>query len=108
MRKTLLFLFALIVSAAIAVISTLGMAQPRAGESDGPQGEQWEYLVVAGGTVNLNPSDSATMRKAPSGAFSRENFPLEQNMDKLGAKGWELVAVTGVPGDPVFYFKRRK
>ena len=47
------------------------------------------------------------MRKAP-GAFSRENFPLEQSMDKLGAKGWELVTVTGAPADPVFYFKRRK
>jgi hypothetical protein len=105
MRRTLLFLFALIVATAIAVIS--GLAQPRTSENDGPQGEQWEYLVVAGGTVNLNPSDSATMRKAP-GAFSRENFPLEQNMDKLGAKGWELVTVTGSPADPVFYFKRRK
>jgi hypothetical protein len=107
MRRTLLFLFALIVVAAIAAISTLGLAQTRGGGNDGPQGEQWEYLVVAGGTVNLNPSDSATMRKAP-GAFNRENFPLEQNMDKLGVKGWELVTVTGSPADPVYYFKRRK
>jgi len=107
MRRALLFLFALIVTAAIAVISTFGLAQSQASANDGPPAEQWEYLVVAGGTVNLNPSDSSTMRKAP-GAFSRENFPLEQNMDKLGAKGWELVTVTGAPADPVFYFKRRK
>lgn len=107
MRRKLLFLFALVVAAAIGVTSTLGLAQPRASENDGPQVEQWEYLIVAGGTVNLNPSDSATMRKAP-GAFNRENFPLEQNMDKLGAKGWELVTVTGSPADPVYYFKKRK
>jgi hypothetical protein len=107
MRRTSLFQFALIVAVAIAVISTFELKQPRASASGGPQGEQWEYLVVAGGTVNLNPSENATMRKAP-GAFSRENFPLEQNLDKLGAKGWELVTVTGSPADPVFYFKRRK
>jgi len=29
-------------------------------------------------------------------------------MDKLGAKGWELVTVTGSPADPIYYFKRRK
>jgi hypothetical protein len=29
-------------------------------------------------------------------------------MDKLGARGWELFAVTGAPNDPVFYFKRPK
>ena len=47
------------------------------------------------------------MRKEP-GAFSRESFPLEKNLDKLGAKGWELVAVGGSSGDPIFYLKRRK
>ncbi|MEK6303010.1 MAG: hypothetical protein AABO41_20045 [Acidobacteriota bacterium] len=107
MRRTLLFTLALILVVAIAAISTLVLAQSRAGASDAVAGEQWEYLIVAGGTVNLNPSDSSTLRKAP-GAFGRENFPLEQNMDKLGAKGWELVSVTGSPVDPVFYFKRRK
>jgi hypothetical protein len=70
--------------------------------------EQWEYLVVSGGNVNLNPSGNSSMRKEPNGSFSRENFPLQQNLDKLGAKGWELISVTGNPADPVFYFKRRK
>jgi hypothetical protein len=70
-------------------------------------GVGWEYLVVQGGTVNLSPSDSGTMRKEP-GAFGRESFPLEKNLDKLGAKGWELVAVAGPPSDPIFYLKRRK
>lgn len=107
MRRTLLFTLALILAVEIAAISTLVLAQPRGDASEVTQGEQWEYLVVAGGTVNLNPSDSATMRKAP-GAFNREAFALEQNMDKLGAKGWELVSVTGSPADPTFFFKRRK
>jgi hypothetical protein len=72
-----------------------------------PQGaEVWEYLVVSGGNVNLTPSDG-TMRKEP-GAFGRESFPLEKNLDKLGAKGWELVAVTGAAGDPTYYLKRKK
>lgn len=87
------------------ILSSLG--EPRASASSPVQGEQWEYLVVAGGNVNLNPSDSATLRKMP-GVFNREAFPLQQNMDKLGAKGWELVSVSGSPVDPTFYFKRRK
>jgi len=107
MKRTLLITFALILVVAIAAISTLGLAQSRTDHGDSAAAEQWEYLIVAGGTVNLNSSDSSTLRKAP-GPFSRENFPLEQNMDKLGAKGWELVSVSGSPADPVFYFKRKK
>jgi hypothetical protein len=48
------------------------------------------------------------MRKEPAISAFRENFPLQQNLDKLGAKGWELLHVAGSPGDPVYYFKRRK
>lgn len=70
-------------------------------------GEQWEYLVVQGGTTNLSSSTSATMRKENIGAF-RESFPLESNLDKLGEKGWELVTVYGTQADPVYFFKRRK
>ncbi len=70
--------------------------------------EQWEYLIVAGGHTNLSPSGNPSMRKEPNSPFSRENFPLQQNMDKLGARGWELISVTGNPADPTYYFKRRK
>jgi hypothetical protein len=93
-------LFAALVLAHSAVVN-------RAGANDDQNGGGWEYLVVQGGTVNLSPSDSGSMRKEP-GAFSRESFPLERNLDKLGAKGWELVTVTGSPADPVFFLKRRK
>ena len=107
MKHKLVTLSAILTLAGVVAVISCSLGQQPASASDTPPGEQWEYLVVAGGTVNLNPSDSATMRKAP-GAFNREAFPLEQNMDKLGAKGWELVHVGGVPGDPTFYFKRRK
>jgi hypothetical protein len=76
--------------------------EPRSAEGR----EEWEYLVVSGGNVNLSPTGSSTMRKEP-GAFSREWFPIEHNLDKLGAKGWELVAVAG-SNDPVYFLKRRK
>lgn len=72
---------------------------------DGTPGQQWEYLVVQGGNVNFNPS--GVIRKDP-GAFARESVPLEQNLDKLGQKGWELVQITGNAADPTFVFKRRK
>jgi hypothetical protein len=71
--------------------------------------EQWEYLVVAGGnTTNLSASGSSSMRKEPKVQAFRENFVLEQNMDKLGTQGWELISISGSPVDPVYYFKRRK
>ena len=57
--------------------------------------------------VNLSAGEGGSMRKA-DGAFSRELYPLEKNLDKLGGKGWELVTVTGSPADPIYYFKRRK
>lgn len=107
MKRTLwISLASAVIASAIAVESTSGLIV-QGNASDEQAGAGWEYLVVQGGTVNLSPSDSGTMRKEP-GAFGRESFPLEKNLDKLGAKGWELVAVSGSPGDPVFYLKRRK
>jgi hypothetical protein len=80
-----------------------------AAEDESPARDPWEYLIVAGGnTTNLSSSGSSSMRKEPKIQAFRENFVLEQNMDKLGAQGWELVSVTGSPADPVYYFKRRK
>jgi len=71
--------------------------------------EQWEYLALAGPTTtSLIPIDNPRMRKEPSAAFTREAFGLEQQLDKLGGNGWELVAVAGPPTDPAYYFKRRK
>jgi hypothetical protein len=48
------------------------------------------------------------MRKEPNVPFGREAFVLEQHLDKLGANGWELIAVAGPATDPAYYFKRRK
>jgi len=48
------------------------------------------------------------MRKESAVPFGREAFVLEQHLDKLGANGWELVAVAGPPTDPAYYFKRRR
>ena len=72
---------------------------------------QWEYLVVSGGNVNLSSMSGdqfSGMRKQPDGSFGREAFVLERNLDKLGAKGWQLVSVHGVPNDPIYYLKRPK
>lgn len=71
--------------------------------------DQWEYLALAGPTTtNFSPTGNARMHKDSSGGFAREAFVLEQHLDKLGASGWELVAVAGPPTDPAYYFKRRK
>lgn len=72
---------------------------------------QWEYLVVGGGSSNLSTAGNdqfPNMRKQPDGSFAVELFPLERNFDKLGARGWELVVVSGQPNNPLYYFKRPK
>ncbi len=93
--------------ASIAIVKTTG--QEEAKKNDSAPNEQWEYLAVAGpSTTNLTPTGNPRMRKEPSVPFGREAFVLEQHLDKLGASGWELVAVAGPPTDPAYYFKRRK
>lgn len=71
---------------------------------------QWEYLVVAGGQVNISSSgvNSRMSKQPPDSGFAREHYPLERNLDKLGAQGWELIAVLGTPTEPVYYLKRPK
>lgn len=88
----------------IAVVKTTGQD-----ETSGSAVEQWEYLAVAGpSSSNFSPTSSPRMRKEPNAPFGREAFVLEQHLDKLGANGWELIAVAGPPTDPAYYFKRRR
>ena len=71
--------------------------------------ERWEYLVVSNpNRTNYQPTDYPQMRKEEMGSFGVEAFVLEQHMDRLGTKGWELVSVAGTPNDPIFYFKRAR
>jgi len=98
----------------IMAFAVYGARRKTTDDPDDPKGgaeTQWEYLVVSGGSVNLSTSGNEnypSMRKQPDGSFSREYFPLERNLDKLGAKGWQLVSVHGTPNDPVYFFKRPK
>ena len=101
--------------ALVALIGGVGftartVAQRSSSSAKEPPAEnQWEYLVVAGGAVNLSSLGmDSRMRKQPDDSFQREAVALERNFDKLGAKGWILVAVHGAPNDPVFYFRRPK
>jgi hypothetical protein len=107
MRRTILVSIAVVLIGLVVAVAGSSIFGERSRASDDQSGGGWEYLVVQGGTVNLTGSDGGSMRKEP-GAFSRESFPLEKNLDKLGAKGWELVTVAGSPADPIFYLKRRK
>ena len=90
----------------MAVVKTAGQEE---NSGDGAAAGQWEYLAVAGpSSTNFTPTGTPSMRKEPNSSFGREAFVLEQHLDKLGAKGWELIAVSGAERDPVYYFKRRK
>ena len=96
----------------LAVIWTVGVYSQRPRddkESKETAGSQWEYLVISGGRSNLTTAGNEqhpTMRKQTE--FSGEAFTIERNLDKLGAKGWELVTVYGLPNEPVYYLKRRR
>jgi hypothetical protein len=104
MKRTMLVALLLLVLVSAAVVKTSG----REDLNDKPVAEKWEYLAVAGpSSTNFTPTGNPNMRKE-AGSFGREGFVLEQHLDKLGAKGWELVSVAGQPNDPVYYFKRRK
>ena len=107
MRRTIIVSIAAVMLGLLLTMAAKSVFGDRSTVNEDQSGSGWEYLVVQGGTVNLSGSDGGSMRKEP-GAFSRESFPLEKNMDKLGAKGWELVTVTGSTADPIYYFKRRK
>ena len=109
MKRILLFA-SLAASAILLCLVVQVVAQRSSNSTNEPNAAtQWEYLVVAGGTGNLTSEGMGSrMRKQPDDSFNREAFALERNFDKLGAKGWELVSVSGAPNDPVFYFKRLK
>ena len=110
MRKLTPFIVIAICLATISVVVVKTKGQQEGGGSgDRNVVDQWEYLAVAGpSTTNLTPTGNPRMRKEPNVPFGREAFVLEQHLDKLGANGWELVAVAGPPTDPAYYFKRRK
>lgn len=106
MRRIILLALLLLVAVVAVVVKTTGHAET--GRGDTAATEKWEYLAVAGpSTTNFSPTGNPSMRKEDV-PFAREGFVLEQHLDKLGAKGWELVSVAGLPTDPVYYFKRQK
>src|SRR6266576_1699211 len=104
MKRTMLFVLLLLVPVSAAVVKT----SQRSNAGDKTAADRWEYLAVAGpSSTNFSPTGEPSMRKEV-GSFAREGFVLEQHLDKLGAKGWELVSVAGLPTDPVYYFKRQR
>lgn len=106
MRRMIILTLLLLVPVLAVVVKTTGHAGTDSGDTDATQ--KWEYLAVAGPhTTNFTPTGNPTMRKEDV-PFAREGFVLEQHLDRLGAKGWELVSVAGMPSDPVYYFKRPK
>ncbi len=101
--KRILLVALLLLASALVVVKTTGQNNADANSTD-----KWEYLVVARpSSTNFSPTGNDRMRKE-SGGFGIEGFVLEQHLDRLGTRGWELVMVGGPPADPVYYFKRRK
>jgi hypothetical protein len=101
--------FVIVACLALAIVMTAVLTK-NVDSKETAAGGAWEYLVVSGGTTNLeslSSSEFAGMRKRPDDSF-REATVLQRNLDKLGAKGWQLVSVNGSPNNPIYYFKRPK
>lgn len=103
MKRTILICLSILI-----LLIGIGATFRHAKAEDDSGGDHWEYLVVSGANnVNFSSPSTGTMRKETAG-FQRENFVLEQQMDKLGERGWQLVTVAGTERDSIYYFKRRK
>ncbi len=100
----------ILLASAIAalLIATLAFANQRSSPAKASDKTDWEYLVIVGGRQNLTSSGNNKMAKLSLDSSFREHFPLEANLDKLGAEGWELVTVTMTRDEPIYYLKRLK
>jgi hypothetical protein len=104
MKRMILIAFLVLVPMAMAL-----QKSRKPDPVDSPEAERWEYLAVAGPTTtNFSGTTDATASRKESGSFAREAQVLEAHLDKIGARGWELISVAGPPTDPVYYFKRRR
>lgn len=107
--------FSVVIIAALLIV-TMALAQSRSAKTDTKNTDRtdsekiaWEYLVIAGGRVNLSGSgNSSSMSKISLDSSFREQYPLERNLDKLGAEGWELITVVTTQTEPIYYLKRAK
>jgi hypothetical protein len=99
----------IVTGAALLLVIAAALARSADSKESADAGA-WEYLVVTGGNVNLESVSSSqfkSMQKLPDESFKQATV-LQRNLDKLGAKGWQLVTVNGSPNNPVYYFKRPK
>lgn len=104
MKRALVFTCAL----TVFLIATVAFSTQRSSRAKESDKADWEYLVIVGGRQNLASSSNSKMAKLSLDNSFREHFPLEANLDKLGAEGWELVTVTLARDEPIYYLKRLK
>ncbi len=104
MKRTILLAGSII----ILVLATVAFAKHRSTRSSDTDKITWEYLVIAGGRNNLSSAGTnGKLAKLALESGFRENYPLEMNLDKLGAEGWEVITVT-MTSEPVYFLKRVK
>ena len=108
MKRSILFA-SIILVLTIVTFAVAKQRSTRAKDSDKADKIEWEYLVIAGGRNNLSSAGTnGKLAKIALESGFRENYPLEMNLDKLGAEGWEVVTVTMTQNEPIYYLKRRK
>jgi hypothetical protein len=66
-------------------------------------------LLLLSGLVGLNAYAGSKDRAKPRWEYKAVGFPTaqyENELNLLGAQGWELVTVTEVGGATIYFFKR--
>lgn len=108
-KRSWLLMAIIVLAVSLAVgFTVFGQGSSNDKEKEKAAVDQWEYLIVTGGNVNLTGIGSEMgKRKQPDNSF-REASVVQRNLDKLGQQGWELVAVYGLPTEPIYYLKRPK
>ena len=107
--KRMILLVGISIALVIATVTFASQRSNRTGSATNTDKIEWEYLVIAGGRNNLSSTGTnSKLAKLSLESGWRENYPLEMNLDKLGAEGWEVVTVTVMQNEPVYFLKRIK
>lgn len=91
----------------LVAVSTIFLYTGFGDSGNSSSAQEWEYLVVGVGVGVRIDFSSAWTNKGGKVNFM-EAVDTENDLDKLGRKGWELVDVVGVLGgdQQEFVFKR--
>ncbi len=65
-------------------------------------------MCVVGWTAYAQGKGASNVTWEYKALGASASYPVEKELNALGAQGWELVGVSEVGGNPYYFFKRAK